>query len=98
MSAKPGIARSPAFTPDAPNSPRRFFGVFRYSKRALELVWATSKKLSILFAVVTIIAGALPSLVAWISARILNSAIAAGKAHAAGLPLDLSTVIYWVLA
>jgi ATP-binding cassette subfamily B protein len=98
MSAKPGIAKSSEIPVDAPNSARRFFGVFRYTRRALQLVWTTSKKLSLMFGVVTVIAGVLPSAVAWISARILDSVIAAGKAHAAGVPADFKPVIMWVLA
>ena len=98
MTSIPHAAKKAEIPVEAPNSARRFFGVFRYTKRALDLVWSTSRKLSLLFASVTVIAGILPSLVAWISARILDSVIAAGKAHAAGLPVDLKPVIFWVLA
>jgi ATP-binding cassette subfamily B protein len=86
MTSIPHAAKKAEIPVEAPNSARRFFGVFRYTKRALDLVWSTSRKLSLLFASVTVVAGILPSLVAWISARILDSVIAAGKAHAAGMP------------
>jgi ATP-binding cassette subfamily B protein len=97
MSAKPGIARSTEIPGDAPNSARRFFGVFRYSKRALELVWATSPKLSMFLGFVTLVAGVLPSVVAWVGARIVDSVVAAGRIHIAGGEVDLKPVIGWVL-
>ena len=55
-------------------------------------------QLSLVFAGVTVIAGALPSAVAYIGARILDSVIAAGKAYAAGGPVDVQPVVTWVLA
>ena len=39
----------------------RFLGVFVYSRRALELVWTTSRGLTITLAVLTLIAGVLPA-------------------------------------
>jgi len=97
MAAKPGISKSTDVPADAPNSARRFFGVFRYSKRALELVWATSPKLAMFLGFVTLLAGVLPSAVAWVGARIVDSVVAAGKAYAAGGGADLEPVIFWVL-
>src|SRR5262245_32440741 len=97
MVAKPGISKTPDI-PAEPNSARRFFGVFRYSKRALELVWATSPKLSLFLGFVTLMAGILPSVVSWIGARIVDSVVAAARAHADNGSADLKTVIYWVLA
>jgi ATP-binding cassette subfamily B protein len=98
MTSMPGITRQPVAPPETPSTARRFFGVFRYTKRALELVWATSPKLAILLGSVTMIAGVLPSAVAWIGARIVDNVVAAGRAHAAGLSVDLKPVIGWVLA
>ena len=96
MTPKPKIAKEPRIHGEALNSPRQFFGVFRYSKRALELVWATSRKLSYFLALVTLMAGVLPSMVAWVSARIVDSVLAAGRAHSAG-NVDYWPVIGWVL-
>jgi ATP-binding cassette subfamily B protein len=98
MSSKAGLASQPESLSDSPSSIRRFFGVFRYTKRALELVWATDRALSLFFASVTIVAGALPSLVAWIGARIVDSVVDAGKAHMAGAAVDIQPVVGWVLA
>ena len=81
MTAKPRLAKQPDNHGEALNSPRQFFGVFRYSKRALELLWSTSRKLSFLLAFVTVLAGVLPSAVAWVGARIVDSVVAR-DAHA----------------
>ena len=89
MSAKPGLAKPTEVPADPPNSARRFFGVFRYSKRALELVWATSPKLSVFLGFVTLVAGVLPSVVAWVGARIVDSVVAAGRDYAAAGTADL---------
>jgi ATP-binding cassette subfamily B protein len=96
MTPKPRIAKAPQAHGEALNSPRQFFGVFRYSKRALELVWSTSRKLSFFLAFVTLLAGVLPSAVAWVGARIVDSVLAASHAHASG-SADYETVVTWVL-
>jgi len=55
--------------------------VFRYTRQALDLVWATSHRLTAALAVLTLVAGVLPAGVAFIGARIVDAvvtAIAAG--------------------
>ena len=49
---------------------RGFFGVFRYSRRALELVWSTNRALTLALALLTLIAGILPASVAYVGALI----------------------------
>src|SRR5215831_16274375 len=89
-------ARPAAAPAEAQNSLQRFFGVFRYTKRALQLVWETDKPLSLFFAFVTIMAGLLPSAVAWIGARIVDSVVNAGKVHLAGGSADIRPVFWFV--
>ncbi len=70
---------------------RGFFGVFRYSRRALELVWRTNRALTIAFALLTVVAGVLPALTAYVTGLIVdaaNSAIRAGSRDA-GQVVDL---------
>ena len=43
----------------------RFLGVFVYSRRALSLVWTTSRGLTISLAVLTLVAGVLPAVIAY---------------------------------
>src|SRR5688572_9407208 len=66
-----------------PELARGFVGVFAYSKRALELVWTTSRPLTIAFGVLTLIAGALPAGVAYVGALIVDAVVAAIQADAA---------------
>ncbi len=60
-----------------PNLTQGFLGVFGYSRRALELVWTTSRPLTLAFAVLTVIAGALPTAVAYVGALIVDAVVAA---------------------
>ena len=56
---------------------RGFFGVFRYSRRAIELVWTTSRGLTLTLALLTVVAGVLPASVAFVGSRIVDSVVAA---------------------
>jgi ATP-binding cassette subfamily B protein len=67
--------RQPA--PAPPNLTRGFFGVFRYSRHALELVWTTNKALSVALGLLTLAAGLLPAAVAWVGALIIDAVVAA---------------------
>lgn len=60
-----------------PELARGFAGVFAYSSRALELVWTTSRPLTIAFALLTLIAGALPAAVAYVGSLIVDAVVAA---------------------
>lgn len=59
---------------------RGFFGVFRYSRRAIELVWTTSSALTIGLALLTIVAGVLPAGVAFIGSLIVDAVVGAIRA------------------
>ena len=56
---------------------RGFFGVFRYSRRAIELVWSTNRPLTVSLACLTVIAGVLPASVAYVGALIVDAVVAA---------------------
>lgn len=80
--------RRPAQT--NPQLSRGFFGVFAYSRRALQLVWTTSRALSIALAILTVIAGATPAAVAYVGALIVDAVVAAigDEANRAALTRD----------
>ena len=80
MSTHPTTAAPPA----KPRPRRSFFGVFRYSRRALELVWTTSRLLTIALGALTILVGVLPAAVAYVGALIIDAVVAATQAYAAG--------------
>ncbi len=69
-----------ALPPAAPHLTRGFFGVFRYSRHALGLVWTTNRALSVALALLTLAAGTLPAAVAWIGALIVDAVVAAIRA------------------
>jgi ATP-binding cassette subfamily B protein len=54
---------------------RGFFGVFRYSRRALELVWTTNRSLTLALAALTVIAGVLPAGVAYVGSLIVDAVV-----------------------
>ena len=75
--------------PIAPADPaggvlRGFFGVFRYSRRAVHLVWSTNPALLAALAGLTVMAGLLPAAVAFIGAQIVDAVVAARNLPAAG--------------
>jgi ATP-binding cassette subfamily B protein len=65
-------------------TPRGFFGVFRYSPRALILVWRTNSALTICLGILTVIAGVLPAGVAFMGSLIVDAVVAAVQ-HGAGV-------------
>jgi ATP-binding cassette subfamily B protein len=76
---------------------RGFVGVFAYSRRALGLVWTTSRALSLWFAALTVIAGALPAAIAYVGALIVDAVVAAmnatGSAREVGTSHALTLVV-----
>jgi len=73
------MARFTQPVPSADATSRGFFGVFRYSRRAIELVWATSGRLTIILAVLTLVAGILPAAMAYVGALIIDAVLAAAS-------------------
>ncbi len=71
---------------------RSILNVFRFSRRALELVWTTSRSLTVALGVLTLIAGSLPAAVAWVGAHIVDSVVSAMRAGG-----GTETVIRWVV-
>jgi len=62
---------------------RGFLGVFAYTHRAVALVWSTSRPLTLMLAVLTLAAGALPAGIAYVGAQIVDAVVAAINAGAA---------------
>jgi len=88
---------SPAAPPEgAVATLRALPEVFQYTRHALELVWATSRPLTVALALLTLVAGILPAGIAYVGALIVDAVVAAIAAHGAGGPADLSTVLGYV--
>jgi ATP-binding cassette subfamily B protein len=79
--------------PATPNLTRGFFGVFRYSRHALRLVWTTNKKLSVALGLLTLAAGMLPAAVAWVGAQIVDAVVAAIAASDASEPTTAALLL-----
>ncbi|MEX2517106.1 MAG: ABC transporter ATP-binding protein [Gammaproteobacteria bacterium] len=74
----------------------QYLGVFKYSRRALGLVWSTSRKLAIILGVLTLVAGVLPAVAAWVGQLIVDAVVAAISAREAGGAVDYSTTLQWL--
>ncbi|MBD2778276.1 ABC transporter ATP-binding protein [Iningainema tapete] len=59
------------------NALRQSLAVFRYSGRAVNLVWTTSRSLTVIFATLTLVAGLLPAAVAYIGKLIVDAVVEA---------------------
>ena len=59
---------------------RQSLSVFRYSARALGLVWTTSHTLTVVLAILTLVAGLLPGAVAYVGKLIVDTVVLASQA------------------
>ena len=75
---------------------QEFLGVFRYSSRAVELVWTTSKLLTVLLAALTLVAGLMPAAAAWVGQQIVDAVVAAAGAVEAGGEPVFTLALTWV--
>ena len=55
--------------------------MFAYSSRALVLVWTTNRALSVMLALLTLVAGVLPAAIAYVGAQIVDAVIHAADLH-----------------
>jgi ATP-binding cassette, subfamily B, bacterial len=70
-----------------------YLGVFRYSRRAAELVWTTSKPLTIALALLSLVGGLLPAGVAYVGKLIVDAVV---RAAASGTEADRDRAIAYV--
>jgi ATP-binding cassette subfamily B protein len=73
---------------------RGYLDVLRYSRRAAELVWATSKPLSVGLFVLSLVGGLLPAAIAYVGKLIVDGVVAAAQT---GLEADRQRAIFWVV-
>jgi ATP-binding cassette, subfamily B, bacterial len=73
---------------------RQSLSIFRYSGRALRLVWETSRGLTIALAIATLIAGLLPGAIAYFGKLIVDHVILSSRS---GLESDRSVALMYVL-
>ena len=74
-----------------------YLGVYRYSRRAVQLVWNTHKGLTISLALLTIVAGLLPAGAAYVGKLIVDAVVAAIAVSQSGGVASYSQVLQFVL-
>lgn len=62
---------------------RQSLSVFRYSGRALSLVWTTSRTLTVVLAILTLVGGLLPAAIAYLGKLIVDSVVVAANSGVA---------------
>ena len=87
----------PTSTTESGGFTRSFLGVFRFSGRALELVWSTSRGLTLWLGLLTLVSGLLPAGIAYVGALIVDAVVAASRAVAAGDAVAMAPV-FWLIA
>lgn len=83
--------------PNANTVDINMLGVFRYSKRALHLVWQTSSRLTAGLAILTLFAGVLPAAMAYVGQLIVDAVVAAMDSYKATGELNYFPAMYYVL-
>lgn len=58
---------------------RQLFAVFQYSGRAVQLVWTTSRTLTMVLAILTLVAGLLPAAIAYVGKLIVDTVVLASQ-------------------
>jgi ATP-binding cassette, subfamily B, bacterial len=71
----------------------QYLGLWRYSRRAIALVWSTHRTLTVTLGALTLAAGVLPAGVAYLGKLIVDAVVAALAAHQAGVSPDYGTVL-----
>jgi ATP-binding cassette subfamily B protein len=74
-----------------------FLGTFRFSRRAIDLVWSTSRPLTFGLALLTLIAGVLPAVIAFVGAQIVDAVVAAAALAREGGRVEIGNVFRWVV-
>jgi len=72
----------------------RFFSVFQYSGRAISLVWTTSRRLTLVLVVLSVIAGLLPAVMAYVGKLIVDGIVLASQSE---LTTDRDQAITYVV-
>ncbi|WP_369919594.1 ABC transporter ATP-binding protein [Marinomonas polaris] len=76
---------------------KNMFGVFRYSRRAIDLVWKTSPALTIGLALATLVAGVLPAAMAYVGQLIVDAVLAAMESYKQDQVLHYQTALNYVV-
>ena len=76
---------------------KNMLGVFRYSRRAIDLVWKTSPALTIGLAMATLVAGVTPAAMAYVGQLIVDAVVAAMESYKQDQVLHYQAALSYVL-
>ncbi|MFC0339119.1 ATP-binding cassette, subfamily B [Kushneria avicenniae] len=80
-------------------APGDVINVFRYTHRALKLVWQTSRVMMLGLALATLVAGVLPAVAAWVGQLIVDGVVAAAERYTDTTDtLDMLAPVLWLVA
>jgi len=84
-------------TPAVLRSPFRHLpqslGMYRYGWRAIQLVWQTNWRLTVVYGLLTVVAGLLPAAIAYVGKLIVDAVIVAAQS---GLVADRNTALLYL--
>lgn len=90
--AHPHSAKLAEPAPSLGSALSRHFAVYAYTRRAVELVWVTNRRLAITLALLTLAAGLLPAAMAWVGKLIVDGVVLQMELVRGGATPD-----YWVV-
>jgi ATP-binding cassette subfamily B protein len=76
---------------------KSYLGVFRYSRRAVELVWSTHRALTIALAILTLFAGLTPAAIAYVGKLIVDAVVFGIEQSRAGNDADMWPIFVFVV-
>ncbi len=79
--------------PNQPLSLKQFFCVFQYTGRAFELVWVTSRRITLWLMFLSVVAGLLPGAVAYVGKLIVDAIV---EGHAKGIEAGMGLALRYV--
>jgi len=81
--------------PAALRSLQGYLGTFRFSSRAFQLVWITSPRLTLVLALLTLIAGLFPAAIAFVGKLIVDGVVGASQSGLAADRWQALTFVGW---
>lgn len=81
---------------DSPNSLRKVFAVFQYSRVAIEIVWSTSAALTMVMATTTLITGILPAAIASVGGLFVDAVSSIFQQTGVSVEQARSDVLFYV--
>ena len=81
---------------DSPNSLRKVFAVFQYSRVAIEIVWSTSATLTMVMAITTIVTGVLPAAIASVGGLFVDAVSSIFQQTGVSVEQARSDVLFYV--